>query len=109
MKETTIAIPVLIIFLIGYIMFTYILYKSDVKKNISIEKAKKERRNWLWVLAIIIAILLTINLISYFIYPTNKSCFSVNTLVHSMFIIALPIVIIASSTIYIAKKKSENK
>ena len=107
MKETTIVIPVLIIFLIGYIIFTYLLYKSDVKKNISIEKAKKERRNWLWVLAIEIAALLILGLISYFIYPTDNSSLSVNTLVYSILLIALPIVVIASSTMYIAKKKSE--
>ena len=107
MKETTIVIPVLIIFLIGYIIFTYLLYKSDVKKNISIEKAKKERRNWLWVLTIEIAALLILGLISYFIYPTDNSSLSVNTLVYSILLIALPIVVIASSTMYIAKKKSE--
>ena len=107
MKETTIAIPVLILFLIGYIVFTYILYKSDVKKNISIEKAKKERRNWLWVLVIEIAVLLILGLISYFIYPTDNSSLSLNTLVYSIMIISLPLVIIISSTMYIAKKKSE--
>jgi len=107
MKETTIAIPVLILFLIGYIVFTYILYKSDVKKNISIEKAKKERRNWLWVLVIEIAVLLILSLISYFIYPTDNSSLSLNTLVYSIMIISLPLVIIISSTMYIAKKKSE--
>jgi len=107
MKETTIVIPVLIIFLIGYIMFTYILYKSDVKKNISIEKAKKERRNWLWVLVIEIAVLLILGLISYFIYPTDNSSLSLNTLVYPIMIISLPLVIIISSTMYIAKKKSE--
>jgi len=107
MKETTIAIPVLILFLIGYIVFTYILYKSDVKKNISIEKAKKERRNWLWFLAIEIALLVILGLISCFIYPSDRSCFSVRTLINSMLLLAFPVVVIASSTIYIIKKKSE--
>ncbi len=107
MEERTIAIPVLIIFLIGYIVFTYILYKSDVKKNISIEKSKKERKKWVWVLAIEIAVLLILGLISYFIYPTDNSSLSLNTLVYSIMIISLPLVIIISSTMYIAKKKSE--